>query len=571
MNSTKKQQTFKGIPSSPGLAMGKAIVIIPEIFDISPKIIEDLNVSNEIKRFDSALNEVVMEFLQILDKVKDTSRNVYAVLETNLMILSDIVFQDSIKRRISEGYSVESAIIKEFDDQTRVLQNSRDNLLKDRAQELNQIKERLIAALRKRELHYSLYPDSIIVAQSVLPSDVVKFKEAGVLGFITETGGISSHSSILARSFEMPVVIGLNKATHLIKNSNQVILDGYEGKIIIFPSGKSIENYNDSKKFEKYQKEQLGGLVKLTSETIDGRRIKLMSNIDFPEDVKKSILNGADGIGLIRTEHLIISKSAFMTETEQYDWYSQVAERSYPNPVIFRVLDIGSDKYMEGMPKHEINPALGHRGIRFLINRTDIFKTQIRAILRASADKNVKIMLPMITLPEEIILTKNLIKECQLELDTEGYSFDSNIPFGIMIETPAAAILSADIAEYCDFFSIGTNDLTQYVLAADRENEFVTDIYNAFNPAVLKLIKMTIDAAKQNNVEISICGELAGHSASTALLIGMGVEELSVSPSILLQLKKRVRETSYQKAKVLAESILSCRTFEEIKAKLELS
>jgi phosphotransferase system enzyme I (PtsI) len=571
MNNKKKQQTYKGIPSSPGLAMGKAIVIFPEIFDISPKKIEGINVDAEIDRFDSALSDVVMEFHQILDKVKNTSKNVHAVLETNLMILTDIVFLESIKKKIKEGYSVESAIIKEFDQQTRVLQNSKDNLLKDRAQELNQIKERLISSLRKHELHYSLYPESIVVAQSVLPADVVKFKEAGVLGFITETGGISSHSSILARSFEMPVVIGLNKATQLIKNGNDIILDGYDGKITIHPNDKSIDLFNDSKRFEKYQKEQLGGLVKLTSETIDGKRIRLMSNIDFPDDVKKSILNGADGIGLIRTEHLIISKSEFMTEDEQYEWYNQAAERSYPNPVIFRVLDIGSDKYMEGMPRHEINPALGHRGIRFLINRMDIFKTQVRAILRASANKNVKIMLPMITLPEEIIFTRKLIQECRQELDAQGYSFDPAIPFGIMIETPAAAILSAEIAEYCDFFSIGTNDLTQYVLAADRDNEFVADIYNAFNPAVLKLIKMTIDAAKQNNVEISICGELAGHSASTALLIGMGVEELSVSPSILLQLKKRVRETSFHKAKELAESVLACRTFEEIKAKLELS
>lgn len=567
----KEQKTVKGIPSSPGLTMGKAIVIQPEVFDFSPKTIKMEDVPKEKERFESALQEVVMEFREILDKVRNKSKNVYAVLETNLMILTDIVFFDSVKAKISEGFSAEGAIIKEFDEQTKVLKNSKDLILRERAQELSQIKERLLAALRKRSMYISILPDAIIVAQSLMPADVVKFKESGVKGFITETGGISSHSSILARSFEMPVVIGVKKATKIIKNSDDVIIDGYEGIVSINPSEKKLAAFNKQKRDEKKQKEQLGGLVKLPSETKDGKKIKLLANIDFPDDVKKSVLNGAEGIGLVRTEHLIISKSSFMSEDEQYEWYRQVAERSYPHHVNFRVLDLGSDKYMDGMPRHEANPALGHRGIRFLLKRKDVFKTQLRAILRASANKNVKIMMPMITLLEEVVLARQLIAECKKELEIEGHCYDEQIPFGIMIETPAAAILSNEIAGYCDFFSIGTNDLTQYVLAADRDNEFVTDIYNSFNPAVIKLIKLTADAAKKNNIELSICGELAGHAASTALLIGMGIEELSVSPSIILQLKKRVRETSFEEAMQIAESILSCQTFEEIKNRLTLS
>lgn len=567
----KDQKTVKGIPSSPGLAMGKAIVIQPEVFDFTPQTIDMENVPEEIDRFDSALQEVVMEFREILDKVRNKSKNVYAVLETNLMILTDIVFFDSVKAKISEGFSAEGAIIKEFDEQTKVLKNSGDLILRERAQELSQIKERLLAALRKRSMYISILPDTIIVAQSLMPADVVKFKESGVKGFITETGGISSHSSILARSFEMPVVIGVKKATKIIRNSDDVIIDGYEGIVSINPSEKRLNAFRKQKKDEKKQKEQLGGLAKLSSETKDGKKIKLLANIDFPDDVKKSVLNGAEGIGLVRTEHLIISRSSFMSEDEQYGWYRQVAERSYPHHVNFRVLDLGSDKYMDGMPRHEANPALGHRGIRFLLKRKDIFKTQLRAILRASANKNVKIMMPMITLLEEVVLARQLIAECKKELKEEGHCYDEHVPFGIMIETPAAAILSNEIAGYCDFFSIGTNDLTQYVLAADRDNEFVTDIYNSFNPAVIKLIKMTADAAEKNGIELSICGELAGHAASTALLIGMGIEELSVSPSIILQLKKRIRETSYEEAKQVAESILSCQTFEEIKNRLVLS
>ena len=567
----KDQKTVKGIPSSPGLAMGKAIVIQPEVFDFTPQTIDMENVPEEIDRFDSALQEVVMEFREILDKVRNKSKNVYAVLETNLMILTDIVFFDSVKAKISEGFSAEGAIIKEFDEQTKVLKNSGDLILRERAQELSQIKERLLAALRKRSMYISILPDTIIVAQSLMPADVVKFKESGVKGFITETGGISSHSSILARSFEMPVVIGVKKATKIIRNSDDVIIDGYEGIVSINPSEKRLNAFRKQKKDEKKQKEQLGGLAKLSSETKDGKKIKLLANIDFPDDVKKSVLNGAEGIGLVRTEHLIISRSSFMSEDEQYGWYRQVAERSYPHHVNFRVLDLGSDKYMDSMPRHEANPALGHRGIRFLLKRKDIFKTQLRAILRASANKNVKIMMPMITLLEEVVLARQLIAECKKELKEEGHCYDEHVPFGIMIETPAAAILSNEIAGYCDFFSIGTNDLTQYVLAADRDNEFVTDIYNSFNPAVIKLIKMTADAAEKNGIELSICGELAGHAASTALLIGMGIEELSVSPSIILQLKKRIRETSYEEAKQVAESILSCQTFEEIKNRLVLS
>ncbi|MFA6572226.1 MAG: phosphoenolpyruvate--protein phosphotransferase, partial [Bacteroidota bacterium] len=386
----------------------------------------------------------------------------------------------------------------------------------------------------------------------------------------TEAGGITAHSSILARSFEIPAVIGVNEITQFVNHNDTAMVDGYAGYVIFNPSEEKIELFKIKRSEEEGHRRELGQLVKIKTSTKDGRKIHLLSNCDSPEEVDSAMMVGSEGIGLVRSEHLVLALNYFPDEQEQYKWYSEIAQRAYPNMVTIRAFDVGSDKYAEGMSKHENNPALGFRGIRFLLHREDLFITQIRAILRASKNKNIRIMLPMVSNLSQIESSKVLIEKCKDMLRQENELFDSQIPVGIMIETPAAALLAEKFAENCDFFSIGTNDLTQYTLAADRTNELVTGIYDSFHPAVLKLIKSAVDGAKKKNIPVGVCGELAGHTAATELLIGLGIDELSTVPSILLELKSRILKIKYSKSKKIAKEILNCNSFYEVTQKLQL-
>ncbi len=561
---------FKGIPSSPGLAMGKAYVLKPDNVVVRPKKIPQDKIPNEVERFDSALQVMVKDITDALEKVKGESPNVVAILETNLMILNDEIIINSVKERIFKGISAESAVIQEYDQQEQFIKKSKDNILKERSFELEHLKERLLATLRNKVISYTIPEGSIVIAQSITPTDVVNFKDAKVLGIITEAGGIASHSSILARSFEIPSVIGIKDLTWFINNHEKVIIDGYAGIVTVNPPDSSIETYKTKKAKEEDHKRELGELVKLPAETLDGSQIKIMANIDFPEEIEAAVIAGCEGVGLVRTENLVISLKSFPDEEVQYKWYNEITERAYPNPVILRAFDVGSDKYAEGMPMLEKNPALGFRGIRFLLHRDDIFRKQIRALLRASRNKNLKIMLPMISSVNEVEDSFKIIQECKKELEGNSIPFDNDVPVGIMIETPAAAFMADRFAKLVNFFSIGTNDLTQYTLAADRSNEMVTDIYDTFHPAVLNLIKNVIDVAKSNKIPVSVCGELAGNAAATGLLVGLGIEELSVTPPMILELKKRIREMKFKKAKKLAKEILECNSYIEVCKKLAI-
>jgi len=545
------QVGLKGIPASPGIVLGLAFVIKPESIFISEESVTELQIPTEIERFKNALVEVIEEYDNVLTKVKSESKNAYAVLETNMLILEDSYLCDSIISRIANNHTAETAVINEFDHQKGYLLNAKDGIFRDRAVDLEQIKYRLILALKNKKLNFTPQKNSIIIAHSITPADIIKFKEAGVVGIVTEVGGISSHSSILARSFDITEVIGVKDITYIVNDGDCIILDGYAGTVLINPVQEYQEKYEHKKLKEKEHKKLLGKLIKEPSVTLDGKEIKLLANINFLEDIEALELVGDGGIGLVRTENLVITDGKFPNLETQYSSYNSLAEQCYPHTVTFRVFDVGSDKYVEGLPKHENNPALGYRGIRFLLHRKDIFKTQICALLKASKHKNVKLMLPMISSIEEVKESVALINECKKKLAAKNIPIDNDIPIGVMIETPAAALLASHIAEYCDFFSIGTNDLTQYTLATDRENELVSNQLDTFHPSVLKLIKYIIDSSKRMKIPVAICGEMAGHSAATCLLIGMGVDELSVAPSIILELKKRIRETDLKKAEKL--------------------
>ncbi len=560
---------IKGIPSSPGVAIGQAAIIEAEKIVLPNERIPFEDIPDEIAKFEAAINEMTQEFIRVMNKVGEDDMNVKTVLETNLFIISDSVFTDSIKKRIKGGMSVENAVIQEFEMQITFFKRSNDILLRDRALDLQHIMERLLAVLRNRCVYFAVNQGQIVVAQSITPEDVVNFNDSGIAAIVTEVGGISSHSSILARSFDIPSVLGIKNATQIIGHYSQIVVDGYSGTVIINPSEQTIEKYEKQKEFDNNYQKELGKLIKVTAATIDKRRIRTQAIVGFPEDVDAAAKAGAEGVGLVRSENILNFRDDFPDEYEQTEWYSEIADRAYPSEVIIRAFDVGSDKFAPGIPRHESNPALGFRGIRFLLQRNDVFLTQIKAVLRASKYKNVKFMLPMVANLREITQSKILIEKAKEILKQENQDFDQKMPFGIMIETPAAVILAERFAEECDFFSIGTNDLTQYALAADRTNEMVNEYYDDFHPAIIRMLKMVLDAAKKRKIPVSICGEIAGHAAATNLLIGLGFSDLSVSPPSILELKKRILEVNFKKAEKFARQVLKCSSHSEVRDLIE--
>lgn len=567
LSGNKPEIILRGIPSSPGMSLGKAVIINSRSVFVSSTTEPINDIPYEIQRFKSAIKKISSEINSFLE-IKTFSKNIRAIIESGLLMLNDDFIHKSIINMIEKGQSAEQAVVDEFENQKQFFLNSDDALLKERIIDVEQLKSRIIKMLRNQKEIISAGKGSIFIAQYVSPEEVVKLKERDIAGIITEIGGITAHSSILSRTYEIPEVIGINDITNKAQNGDIVIVDGYSGTVKINPSQESLDHYQDWKKAEKEHKRMLGRLTNLPAETRDKKRILLKANINLPEDMDKAQMSGSDGAGLVRTEYLVLTKGHFPDEEAQYEWYKEIAEKCYPNTVTFRVFDVGSDKIAEGLPNHELNPALGFRGIRFLLQRKEIFRDQIKAILRASYNKNVRILIPMISNLAELEESLVLIDECKSELKKNGKTFDKKMPVGIMIETPAAAIISDALASKCDFFSIGTNDLTQYALAVDRTNELVASIYDSLHPAIIILIMMAVNSAIKHKIPVGICGELANHSAATAMLIGMGIDELSITPSSIPQIKKHIRDLYFSDSVLLAERIKNCTSSDELKTAL---
>jgi phosphotransferase system enzyme I (PtsI) len=568
-NKKNIQGYLKGIPSSPGIYIADSFIIDTEYFVTSSTIVSPENISDELIRFEKVIENLNYEYDDVLKKSEFLSASVIPIIETYQLLINDEIINSKINDLIKQGYDVESAVIMEYDFQRSLFRNAKDNLLKERAADLDNVKRRILTSLNQKEIDYSLASGKILVAQTISPTDIVKYKEAGAMGIITEMGGIASHVSILARSFEMPAVIGVKDASKILANSIEIIIDGFTGLIIYNPDYPIKKRYEQKLNEIEEHRKSLGKLVKFNSETIDKHKVHLLANIDRLEDVKNALISGSEGIGLVRSESLLLNSLHIPDEETQYGWYREISDRMYPNPVTIRCFDIGSDKFSDGIPIIENNPALGLRGIRFLLYSRDVFKTQIKAILRASENKNVRIMLPMVTNVTEILQAKVLIQECMSYLKNNSVNFDKNIQLGIMIETPAAALMADELSKVSDFFSIGTNDLTQYTLAADRTNDLVTEIYDAFHPAVLKLISVVAKSAKNAGITVGICGELASHSAATQLLIGLGINELSVPPALLLELKNRILKINYKDSIKLSDKLIHLPNSSDILRELE--
>ncbi|MBP6509249.1 MAG: phosphoenolpyruvate--protein phosphotransferase [Candidatus Kapabacteria bacterium] len=559
---------LKGIPASPGIAVGKAFVLSIESPSVQPDTLEQHEIPHEVARFRTAQEATTVELLNSIELARQESSTVKSIIESYLLIASDPVMTGSIVDRIMAGTPAETAVLNEFDVHKTVLYGARDPLLRERVQDFEHVMERIIAALRNRTLAHDQAGDSVVVAGSITPQDMLFFKKLRTLGYVSEVGGINSHSCILARDFGVPAVIGIRNATDVITSDNIVIVDGYAGIVIVDPDTETLNEYIKKHRQAEDYRDRLGGLVNKPTVTTDGVALVLKANVDTPEQVDAAIMAGCEGVGLVRTEMLLVQRGRYPAVDEQTEWYGDIAQRAYPLSVTFRAFDVGSDKFREGIPHHEENPALGLRGIRFLLYRPDIFEDQICAILRASVHRNVRLMLPMISTLEELDQAKAMIEHCKTKLAHEGVDFDHAMPLGVMVETPAAALMASVYAARVDFLSIGTNDLAQYTLATDRTNELVADIFDAMHPAVVRLITMTVDAARNAGITVSVCGEMAGHAASTEMLVGMGIHELSVSPPLLLELKHRIRSVSHAECVDLVHRISACTTTTEVYAVL---
>lgn len=554
---------ISGIAAAPGIVIGKTYLFNKEIISVSDEKISDPN--SAIQDFMQALERSKYELNKIFELAKSKMGEERAeIFQAQMMILDDQILIDEIIQRIkkeerSPEYIVHNSITKYQD----LMVVSSETYMQERALDIEDIKHRIIKNLQKKRWQSKIIENAIVVSSNLSPSDTILFSKRNTLGYVLDRGGLTSHAAIIARSLNLPAVVGTHNASQLIKNEDTLIVDGFHGFVFVNPTEEQISFYKEKVENLEQINLQMKDLIDKPTKTIDGIEIELMANVDVSGEIDLVLSQGANGVGLYRTEQVIEELGVIPSEEEQTKIYSNLATRLYPLQTIIRAFDIGGDKIMP-IKLRENNPFLGLRGIRFLLDNKDIFSSQIRAILKASVNKNVKFMIPMISTFKEITQTKQLIKTCMKELDKEKIEYDKNIKLGIMIEVPSAAVMANELAKEVDFFSIGTNDLIQYLIAVDRGNDYVSHLYQEFNPSVLKTLGFIIEAAKRNKIEVSICGEMAADTLAVPILIGLGLNSLSVSPAALLPVKRTIRSIKYSEAKILAENCARLTSQEEV-------
>ncbi|MBO0551336.1 phosphoenolpyruvate--protein phosphotransferase [Clostridium botulinum] len=531
----------KGIAASKGYAIGKIFIKEDINIEVVEKSIDDTE--KEKERFKSALSNTREQLERIKDKAqKEVGAEKAAVFDSHIMLLDDPEFAGAVEMNIeSNKVNSEKALQEVIDMYSSIFASMEDEYMRERGADIKDVGKRIMLNIMGKSVNSmdDLDKDTIIVAQDLTPSDTAQLDKDKVIAFLTNIGGRTSHSAIMARTLEIPAIVGMKDITESVKNDDVVIVDGTEGVVIINPDKETIEKYEKSKESFLREKEELKKLINVETVTKAGKRVEVCGNIGKPQDVHQVLENGGEGVGLFRTEFLYMDRDNMPSEDEQFESYKYAVEKMEGKPVVIRTLDIGGDKklpYLE-MPE-EMNPFLGYRAIRLCLDRKELFKVQLRALLRASAFGNLKIMFPMISSLSEFKAAKELLKECMNELKAEGKEFNENLETGIMVEIPAAAICADELAKHVDFFSIGTNDLIQYTLAADRMNEKISYLYDPMHPAVLRLIKMTIDAAHKEGKWCGMCGEMAGDENAIATLVEYGLDEYSMSASSILTAKK---------------------------------
>ena len=532
-----------GISASEGYAIGRALIKGSYQSKIIQKKIS--NVILEKEKFYDAIKKTRDQLIEIRDKVEnDLGEENAAVFESHLLLLEDPEFIGAVESNIESNIvNAEKAMQEVMDMYISIFDSMEDEYMQARSADIKDVGNRIISNLLGMSLEGidTFKKNTVIVVHDLSPSETAQFNRTNVIAFLTDIGGKTSHSAIMARGMEIPLIVGLNDITTSVKNGDLLIVDGVLGNVIINPDKNTLKVYQKKKEEYESEKEELKRLINITAITKAGKKIRVAGNIGTPEEVKFVLDNGGDEVGLFRTEVLFLERDRLPSELEQLEDYKYVLEKMQDKPVIIRTLDIGGDKQLPYLPiPEETNPFLGYRAVRLCLDRKDIFSVQLRALLRASAFGNLKIMIPMISSLEEFLAVKELIGQCKKELDQEYLDYNDNIEVGIMIEVPSAAICADELAKYSDFFSIGTNDLIQYTLAADRGNEKVSYLYNPMHPAVLKLIKMTIDAAHKEGKWCGMCGEMAGDESAIKTLVEYGLDEFSMNFSSILKVKKMI-------------------------------
>lgn len=565
-------RVINGIAASPGVAIGKIFIYRDIKLNYAEKSL--ISKEKEIERLILGREIAKKQLEEIRDNtLLKMGKDKAAIFDGHITLLEDEDLFTEINDKInSENNTAEYALNEAIEEYASMLANLEDTYFKERAGDLRDIGKRwLYGVANVNVIDLSkLPPESIIVAKELNPSDTAQLNLENVLAFVTEIGGKTAHSSIMARSLELPAVVGVGELLDSITSEENIIVDALNGKVIINPDKENLKIYTEKRNAYLKEKEELKELKDKEAISKDGVKIDIWGNIGSPKDVKGVLSNGGFGIGLYRTEFLFMDKESFPTEDEQFEAYKEVAIAMGTHPVTIRTMDIGGDKslpYME-LPKEE-NPFLGWRAIRICLDRTEILKTQFRALLRASKYGNIKIMLPMIMDVNEIRKSKEIFEECKKELREEGVEFNETVMLGIMVETPAVAFRAKYFAKECDFFSIGTNDLTQYTLAVDRGNEKIANLYDSYNPAVLQAIKLLIDGAHEGGIKISMCGEFAGDENAVALLFGMGLDAFSMSGISIPRIKKILKNLDSKKCQKLVEEVLEFSTADEVKEKVK--
>lgn len=563
-------RTYKGVGVSPGIAIGRAVIVEKRVAQVYRIPIREEEVESEVRRFNESLEKTRDELLDLKQKVSRSMGEEYAqIFEAHAMIVSDASFVDKVTQKIEEEQvNAEWALAEVQEELQARFASFEDDYLRERSADVKDVAERVLVNLQGIAHHElsEIDHDVIIIADDLTPSDTIHFNRRPVVGFVTEVGGRTSHTSIIAKSLFMPAVIGVPKLTKIVDNDELVIVDGYEGTVVVNPTQAMIAEYLS--RVSRHEEAELKLLENrnLPATTKDHHQISLQANIELVEELDDAIKFGAEGIGLYRSEFLYIATSPDLpTEEEHFNIYRKLAEATAPNWCIIRTFDLGGKKLARQiMGSKEDNPVLGLRALRLCMQHRDMFKTQLRALLRASAFGKIKIMFPLVSGVQELRQVKTLVREIRMELDAENIPYNRELQIGIMIEVPSAAVIADLLATEADFFAIGTNDLIQYSLAIDRSNEKVSYLYEPLHPAILRLVKGVIDAGKRAGIPVEMCGEMAADPIYAIVLLGLGLEIFSMNPSSIPVIKNVIRSVRYKDCRRIAELALNKKTAQEI-------